>query len=304
MKKQWTVLTALVLALASTAPVQAQQVLINQAGYLPDQAKYAYFTQADDSFYVIDKANGTARFGGPLVLSRTNDPATGLTIYRGDFSSLTQEGMYQISTSSGKTSMVFPVYWTAFESVYKKSLKGFYFQRCGGALLAQNAGVYIHPACHVNDGFFHSFTGRSGSALTTGGWHDAGDYGKYVVNAGITVGTLLLGYDLFPSRFAYDNLNIPESGNGVPDILDEVRFELEWLLSMQDSADGGVYFKVTTLNFDGFEMPQQDLNARYIYQKSSTATGDLAAVTAQAARLYASFDTAFAGRCLAAARHA
>ncbi|MBP1648411.1 MAG: Cellodextrinase [Bacteroidetes bacterium] len=304
MKVRMLPLAVLVLVFADADATRAQDVLVNQAGYLPDQVKFAYFAQPDDSFHVIDKATGEARYGGPLVLAKTNDPATGMTLYRGDFSPLTQEGYYQISTSSAKTSIIFPVSRIAYEGVYQKSLKGFYYQRCGGILRTPHAGAYARPLCHNNDGVFHSSTGRAGSARVVAGWHDAGDYGKYVVNAGITVGTLLFGYQLFPSRFAYDDLNIPESGNGVPDILDEVRYELEWLLTMQDSADGAAYFKVTTANFDGFEMPHQDLMTRYIYEKSSTATGDFAAVMAQAARLYAPFDTAFAGRCLAAARHA
>jgi endoglucanase len=102
----------------------------------------------------------------------------------------------------------------------------------------------------------------------------------------------------------YDDLNIPESGNGVPDLLDEARFELRWFLGMQDTTDGGVYFKVTTLNFDAFEMPSQDISTRYIYQKTTTATGDFAAVMAQAARIYQPFDAAFSSQCLIAARKA
>jgi endoglucanase len=304
MYKRTILSMALALVLAGTSGTHAQHIMVNEAGYLPGQAKFAYFPQPDDSFFVTDKSNSQVRCSGPLVLSRANDPATGLTLYRADFSSITKEGMFQISTSSGATSIVFPISRTAFEDVYRKSLKGFYFQRCGVPLLSGNAGPYAHQICHINDAVFHSSTGKSGSALTTGGWHDAGDYGKYVVNAGVTIGTLLLGYELFPSKFAYDDVNIPESTNGVPDILDEVRFELEWLLTMQDSVDGGAYHKVTTAVFDGFEMPSQDVATRYIYQKSSTATGDLAGMMAQAARIYVSFDTAFARKCLVAAQRA
>ena len=170
-----------------------------------------------------------------------------------------------------------------YDDVYKKSLKGYYFQRCGTALLQPHAGVYYHAACHPGDGFYHSSTGQSGFRLTTGGWHDAGDYGKYVVNSGITVGTLLLAYERFPEKFNQDNLNIPESGNGVPDLLDEVRYELEWLLKMQNE-NGGVYFKITKEQFESFIMPQNDSGIRYIHVLSSTATGNFAAMMARAAR--------------------
>jgi len=281
-----------------------QYVYVNQAGYLTDQPKYAYTRFSDDSMFVVDKGTGAIVYRTAFVLTSAQDPSTGFKTLKGDFSSFAREGTYQILTPSTDTSYVFTISKTVYEDVYKKSLKGFYFQRCGAALLSQNAGVYARTICHVNDAVFHSSTDHAGSKVTTLGWHDAGDYGKYVVNAGISVGTLLLAYELFPSKVRYDDLNIPESGNGVPDLLDEVRFELEWFLEMQDTADGGVYFKVTTANFDAFEMPSQDVATRYIYQKSTTATGDFAAVMAQAARIYSPFDAVFSSQCLAAAQKA
>jgi endoglucanase len=281
--------------------VEGQVVYVNQAGYLPDQKKLVYSIDGADSFYVVDMSSGAVKFSGPMYQTSAKDAASGWQTFAGDFSSFKQAGTYQIETSNSDTSFTFQIAYNVFEDVLKKSLKGFYFQRCGSELLTQNAGVYARLICHTHDGVFHSTTGLSGSMVTTGGWHDAGDYGKYVVNAGISVGTLLLAYELFPEKFSYDDLNIPESGNSVPDILDEARYELGWLLEMQDSTDGGVFFKVTTEQFDGFEMPSQDVSTRYIYQKSSTATGDFAAVMAQAARIYAPFDSAFSSKCLAAA---
>ena len=281
-----------------------QNIMVNQVGYLPEQTKIVYFTQPADSFFVIEKDNNKIVFSGKPELHISNDPATGMTIYTGDFSFLTNVGTYQIKTSNQDTSFSFLISPAVFNTVYDKSMKGFYFQRCGTALLTDNAGVYARPACHLNDGVFHSTTGKTGSANEVGGWHDAGDYGKYVVNAGITVGTLLMAYEQFPDNFKSDNLNIPESGNTVPDILDEVRYELNWLLKIQDTSDGGVYFKVTPQNFEGFIMPNTDNSIRYIYQKSSTATGDFAAMMAMAARIYLPFDSTFAKYCLAAAEKA
>jgi endoglucanase len=140
----------------------------------------------------------------------------------------------------------------------------------------------------------------AGFHLASGGWHDAGDFGKYVVNAGITVGTLLMAYEYFPTKFDNDRIHIPESGNGIPDILDEVRYELEWLLKMQD-ASGGVFFKLTPEVFTPMIMPQDDQSSRYIYELSTTATGNFAAVMARAARIYTNIDTAFSNTCLDAA---
>ncbi len=296
------ILSALFLSI-SLFSLCAQEIMVNQAGYITDQKKIVYFTQAADSFYVIDLPNEQIQFRDKIETSKLNDPATGMNVYYGDFSSFSQTGNYEIKNSSNKISYPFEISSNPFTDVFKKSLKGFYFQRCGEALSSTNAGQYSRPACHLNDGFFESSTGLTGSRNETGGWHDAGDFGKYVVNAGITVGTLLLGYEMFPDNFKSDDLNIPESGNSIPDILDEVKYELDWLLKMQDS-DGGVFFKVTPQNFSGFIMPNTDNSTRYIYQKSSTATGDFAAVMSIAARIYSAFDTSFASKCLNGANKA
>ncbi|MFZ0454100.1 MAG: glycoside hydrolase family 9 protein [Ignavibacteriaceae bacterium] len=281
-----------------------QDVRINQVGYSADQQKLAYLIQPADSFYIVNSSTKLIQFRGKLEDSGFKDGAVGFEIYYGDFSSFTEPGNYEIQTNDGQISYPFEISANPFTDVYKETLKGFYYQRCGTALLASNAGSYAHPACHLNDANFEASTGLAGYQPETGGWHDAGDYGKYVVNAGITVGTLLMGYEMFPDNFKLDDLNIPESGNSTPDLLDEVKYELDWLLKMQDSTDGGIFFKVTPKNFSGFIMPNNDNSTRYIYQKSSTATGDFAAVMAMAARIYPSFDTVFASKCLNAAKEA
>ena len=281
-------------------PISIAQVYINQAGYLPELPKIFYSSSFADSFYVIESSTGNIKYRDELYFSVANDPATDLTLYSGDFSSFQINGNYFIRLSNGDSSHTFSISSNVYDDVYKKSLKGYYFQRCGIALLQPYAGVYYHAACHPGDGFYHSSTGQSGFRLTPGGWHDAGDYGKYVVNSGITVGTLLLAYESFPDKFNQDNLNIPESGNSIPDLLDEVRHELEWLMKMQNE-NGGVYFKVTKEQFESFIMPQNDSGIRYIHVLSSTATGNFAGMMARAARIYQSIDSTFSFQCLNAA---
>jgi endoglucanase len=288
------------LSLCSLHANAAWSVSLDQVGYRPESAKYVFVSSTADSFRVLNAATGSVRFVGQLILWRANDPATGNTVRRGDFTTFQQNGEFLVVTSAGDSSERFSISDTVYNQAYRKVLKGFYFQRCGTSLAQQNAGVYQHPACHTQDGYLHSSTGSSGLVPATGGWHDAGDYGKYVVNAGISVGTLLMAYEYFPSKFSQDDLNIPESGNGIPDILDEVRYELEWLLKMQRS-DGGVYHKLTREQFEGFVMPQTDNATRYLYQVSSAATADFAAMMARAARVYAPFDLSFAQMCRAAA---
>jgi endoglucanase len=287
-------------ALLSTSEAPAS-VMVNQAGYLPGAQKVFFSTSSADSFFVTESPSGVIVFSGKMSVSRANDPATGMTVYKGEFSSLKRSGLYVVLLSSSDMSSVFSIADTVFRSVYAKAVRGFYYQRCGQDLPAAYAGIYARAQCHTVDGFFHASTDTSGFMDVRGGWHDAGDYGKYIVNAGVTVGTLLMSYELFPTRFNSDVLGIPESGNGVPDLLDEARYELAWMLKMQHPG-GGVYFKVTHPQFEGFLMPAADAGSRNIYQLSSTATGDFAAVMARASRVYRVFDKQFSDSCLAAAR--
>ncbi len=295
------IVLTLLIALVCAIPDARASVMVNQAGYLPGSQKIFFATTAADSFSITDPSTGIVYFSGKVTVSRANDPATGLTVYKGDFTSLKRSGTYLVSLSASEKSPLFMIADTVFRSVYTRSLRGFYYQRCGTDLLPAYAGIYSRATCHSIDGFFHASTDTSGFMEVRGGWHDAGDYGKYVVNAGVTVGTLLMSYELFPARFNSDEAGIPESGNGVPDLLDEVRYELTWMLKMQHWG-GGVYFKVTHPQFEGFVMPSADAGSRNIYQLSTTATGDFAAVMARASRIYRGFDKPFSETCLAAAR--
>ena len=186
------------------------------------------------------------------------------------------------------------------QSLIKPVGRMFYLQRCGVALDAARAGVFSHPACHTaparvfgTDTFLH----------VSGGWHDAGDYGRYVVPACKAVADLLLAFRAAPEAFG-DDWDIPESGNGVADVLDEVRFELEWLFKMQRD-DGGVYHKVTCAYFpDITANPQDETADQFISPVSTAATGDFSAVMAMAAPLYESIDRTFAKKCLRASVNA
>jgi len=289
-------------SLGPTANLNAgpRTVVVDQLGYPRNFVKFVFSSQAADSFAILRSPSGERVFAGPLNLWKTSDASTGKTVYRGDFSGFQLPGEYRVVTSGGDTSGVFAISDSVYDQAFRKALRGFYLQRCGMPLLPGYAGAYQHPSCHVLDGVYHTSTDTSGFHTAAGGWHDAGDYGKYVVNAGISAGTLLLAYEMFPSRFAGDDLGIPESGNGVPDILDEVRYELRWFLTMQRS-DGGFWFKITHAGFEGFIMPQNDTGSRYIYAVSSTATGDAVAVLARGARLFSAYDTAFSRTCLEAA---
>ena len=292
-------------------------IFLNQVGYLPNAGKAAtYALQAKspnvaasfdtNTFRVRSIATGHVAYEGQLARPRM-DAASGDVARTADFSTLQQPGTYRLEVNDAKTiSDPFEIRSNIYANALRLTMRAYYGQRCGCKV--DLGGGYKHPACHL-DGAFHASSGKSGKAVNHGGWHDAGDYGRYVVNSGITCGTLLWAWELYPRALSKLSLDIPESGGRTPDYLAETRWNLEWMLSMQDS-DGGVWHKQTSEQFCAFIMPQEDHLTSYVIGtgsapfKSTGATADLAAVMAIAARCYVPYDDAFAERCLAAAEQA
>lgn len=121
--------------------------------------------------------------------------------------------------------------------------------------------VFIHPSAV-------SLKRLANTAFSSpGGWYDAGDYNKYIVNSGITMGTMLSAYEDFPTYFNNLQTNIPESSDPIPDLLNEVLYNLRWMLTMQDKEDGGVYHKCINAGFDAMEIPEAATEKRYVIQK-------------------------------------
>ncbi len=226
-----------------------------------------------------------------------------------DFSGLTADGTYYLDVAGVGRSYPFIVGRDVYHRAYYLAARSYYGQRCGTAVdLGPEFPGYKHDACHLN-GAYHPSSGKSGPHPSAGGWHDAGDYGRYVVNSGIATSTLLLAYQQFARRVQRVSLDIPESKNTTPDLLDEARWNLDWMLSMQD-VDGGVWQKQTSEGFAGFVKPEDDKSVSYVIGtghepfKSTCATADLAATAAIASRLFREFDPAYADRTLAAAKNA
>lgn len=270
----------------------AVEVNVNQAGYRPQDQKVAIFrtAPAGTAFDVLDAASGEAVFSGTTA-EVPNGGSSGDTVSAGDFTALTAPGAYRIACENGE-SYAFTVAADAYDNLLKDTVKFLYLQRCGMELTEDLAGDFAHPICHTEPA---TILGTDTQIEVSGGWHDAGDYGRYTVPGAKAAADLLLAYEYNPQAFD-DALGIPESGNRVPDILDEARWELVWLMKMQDS-DGGVYHKVTGLNFDGTVMPQDCVEPLYIMEKSPAAAGDFAGVMYLAARVFAPFDPEFAAVC-------
>ncbi|MBQ9120190.1 MAG: glycoside hydrolase family 9 protein [Lachnospiraceae bacterium] len=271
---------------------------INQIGYLPNETKVAILTEPSDVFELIYSDNHQVVFQGtPVAFSEAaTDAASGDSVWLADFSELTTSGSYCIRTAN-EVSASFAIGEQIYKSLKNDLIKSYYYQRCGCALLPQHAGRFSHGCCHTA---LATLVGESHATLElSGGWHDAGDYGRYTTAAATALAHLLYAFELFPERFQ-EALNIPESGNGVPDLLNECRYELEWLLKMQ-LPDGSVFHKVSTWRHAAFVMPEEDTAPLYAYAVSSMAVGDFAAVCALAARIYAAYDTDFSMRLTAAA---
>jgi alpha-glucosidase len=285
-------------------------VAMNQVGFLPAATKIAFEVKpsarvsADDSesknFFVLTAIGGDTVFRGTLG-PWTTSANSGLSARPADFSALKKEGEYRI-VISGTMEKFYPIRIAdrLYDPVVKAALKGFYYQRSAMGLTPEYAGQWSRPAGHPDTQVLVHPSAASdkrpaGTVISTpGGWYDAGDYNKYIVNSGITMGTLLDAYEDFPHFFDTLHTNIP-SMTGVPDLLNEALYNLRWMLTMQDPADGGVYHKCTNAVFDGMVMPGVTKAPRYVVQKGTAATLDFAAVMAQAARVFRRFQSALPG---------
>lgn len=320
-----------------SVPAPVNPIRVNQQGCYPYAPKFAVVICTPDmvanAFYLLSsRTRDTVYIGrlGPLQRSANSSLSTRIA----DFSPFTREGTYEVAIPGLSDSYSFIIGPHAAAAPSRASLKGFYYQRSAMALEPVYAGQWSRPAGHPDTTVLIHPSAASderpaGTIISSpGGWYDAGDYNKYIVNSGITMGTLFSAYEDFPEYYDTLHTNIPpiqiasgvsasthttstvSSGifvSGLPDILNEAIYNLRWMLTMQDPADGGVYHKCTNAAFDGMVMPGLTTKPRYVVQKGTAATLDFAAVTAQAARILKKFSGQLPGladSCLRASTHA
>ncbi|NLG15968.1 MAG: cellulase [Fibrobacter sp.] len=279
-------------------------VHINQAGYYPGAIKKASVVAEGFSRFTITNMSGQVVYEGDLPDNSPYKPS-GENVSTADFTGFTTPGIYRLNVGDNLSSHQFVIGDSVFRGALNSILKSFYFQRCSFGLDSRYAGEYERPAGHADTDLtlLEALSDGPASRDVSGGWYDAGDYGKYVVNAGITVGTLLGFFEMCPEIIDDSSLNIPESNNGKSDLLDEVKYELDWLIRMQD-IDGGVFFKVGPVYWPEDVLPHEDSKERYIIGKSTTSTLDFAAVMAMAGRIYGQYDQDFAAQCVQSAEKA
>lgn len=276
----------------------APSIMTDQVGYQPDETKTAVFRDvtSETSFSVVNADSGQVVYTGELS-APTFYSSADENNWTGDFSAVTEAGTYYITCGGLDQSYSFTIGNNVYDSLLDDSVKMLYLQRCGTEVKDSTFG---HVACHNTLATVYHTNEKID---VSGGWHDAGDYGRYVVPGAKSVADLLIAYDANPELFS-DSIGIPESGNGVPDVLDEVRYELEWMLKMQDSQTGGVHHKVSCENFPGYVMPETETDELIVTPVSTTATADFCASMAMAYEYYQKVDKDFAEKCLNAAKNA
>jgi endoglucanase len=301
------------------APPPAPIVRVNQVGYLPALSKIAVVKSDADAplaWQLVDRGGATLAAGSTIV--RGADAASGDRVHWADFSTFTKPGTGYTLRIGADASHPFDVGPRVYKKLKYDAL-AFFYQNRSGVPIAMPYAVdpkWARPAGHPGDKSVPCAPdARCEYSLdVSGGWYDAGDHGKYVVNGGIATWTLLDQYERARAAgtsgdFADGKMNIPENHNGVPDLLDEARFELEFLLKMQvpegQALAGMAHHKVHDREWTALATrPDEDAVPRFLRPPSTAATLNLAATAAQAARIWRTIDAPFAARCLHAAERA
>ena len=280
-------------------------IRLNQVGFAPNQEKTATITLSDEQLTVSDvfilNENGDTIWTG-VTAETCSNPVSGKPCQLVDFSVLTEPGEYTLCAIlpswSSPASAPFIITNRPYRELTRAALRAFYHQRASMATEEPYAEGYARPAGHPDDHVLvHASAATAerpeGTVISSpGGWYDAGDYNKYIVNSGYTMGVWLMAYEMNKEYFDTLKLNIPESGQAMPDMLAEAMYNLRWMMTMQD-LDGGVYHKLTTPNFEKFIRPDQCKKPRYVVMKTTAATLDFAATMALATRVYAPYDPDF-----------
>ncbi len=314
-----------------TTVIIPAQISVNQIGYFPNGIKIASIALESSSAmdWSLRNSSGLIVLSGKTIL-KGQDAASGDFLQIIDFSDYKIPGSrYQI-TAAGLESVPFEISNDIYSGLKNDALAYFYNNRSGIPIEAKYVGeAWTRPAGHLTDNNVTCYKGVDAAGISwpgcdysldvSGGWYDAGDFGKYVVNGGISAWTLMNLYWSFPAVFPDGSLRIPEQGNGVPDLADEIRWEMEFLLSMQvpqgQPLAGMVHHKLHDLTWAPIPMvPPSEVDnnsdftkvgvGRYLYPPSTAATLNLAATAAQCARIWKWIDTAFSERCLTAAETA
>lgn len=277
-------------------PKSLPSILVDQVGYAKESDKAAIFygESLPDTFMVIEEESGLPVYTGQIEAEEDSEGAEQLFCY-GDFTAVESEGTYYIQADMVGRSYSFEIAENPYKELFCTALKKYYLNRCGLTLSSELAGEAARNACHAREA---QLKDEADVKLdVSGGWH-VDEAGSRQVSEGCgTTNYLLTAYELYQEVFD-DQTGIPESGNGIPDVLDEVKYEIDWLLKMQDGVSGAVYAGVSSVDNGsaGYLL--------YVDGVNMNATVQFAATLAKFSYLYQNYDRSFATQCLQAADRA
>ncbi len=281
-------------------------VRVSGIGYVPGIHAAATIVGAKDgSFELVDAATGKIAYTG-TASAPFRQESTQETVRVADFTDFAKPGTYILRAPGVPDSAPFAISTSAPDRALECVMIGFYGQRCGVPVKFEwNGDTFFHAACHLGPSsleyYDKSLAGKTKDG--TGGWHDAGDYGRYVVNAAFTSALMIQAWERNRENLKDLTIPVPEAKGALPYFLAENKFNLDWILKMQ-MEDGRVSHKLTGLRFCGMVVPEEDPLPPYFTPASRLATIDFAAVGCMAARAYREFDAAYADQWLAAAKKA
>lgn len=277
-------------------PQSIPDIMVNQVGYAQNSNKVAVFRGEvlPDTYALVNAETGETVYTGEIEPKGYNE-ITQENISYGDFTDYTVPGTYYLQADIIGQSYLFVIEKNPYEDIFTESLKQYYYNRCGLTLSTELAKEAAHNACHTKTAQLKEDT--SVQLDVSGGWHIDEKGNRDVIEGCRAVNNLLLAYELYGSVFT-DEIGIPESGNGIPDVLDEVKYEIDWLLKMQDSASGAVYSAVSVI-----ENPDAAY-VLYVEPATMNASIQFAAAMAKFSYLYQGYDRNFATQCLRAADRA
>jgi endoglucanase len=310
-------------------PIQPNtDIRLNSLGFLPAAQKKATIIAKCSNFTVKEVSKGKAVYSGK-VTGPFSQKDVNQTAWIADFSKLNKSGKYYLEVQGVGRSIDFEIGDKVYDFAFYTSMRAFYLWRCGTEVNGvHNGSRFYHAACHTDDAwqdyisdldsqYLNSLPPSSQDLSTrdpnahgpnthrdaTGGYHDAGDYNKYVVNADVTLGAMFWAWEQFGDKLKNIKLDIPDTAPGYPDYLKELKWETDWLLKMQyPDGSGKVSQKISTLRFGGFILPEKETEKRYFVGWSSGATADFVALMAMSARHFKPYDEKYAQTCLEAAK--
>ncbi len=289
--------------------INVPAIKINSVGYPTGWKKIAIFNVAPHQAAVVDAEGKTVfEIDDRLVTHHGIDEASKDPVWQVDLSALAIPGRYTLQTGEAKSDP-FSIGRGVNDKALLAGIKSFYFQRTRTALQEPHAVWEGKPYTRAGVSHVHedvgwdltSYPQKKRKWELQGGWHDAGNYDMYVPSTAPSAQALLMAYEWAPTAFDDRSLNNPESGNGVPDILDEVKWGLIWILSMQEST-GAFRHREAVMAYSPEVPADQDKEVRWVAGPSSSATAKAVAVLAMAASIYAEWDAPFATRCKEAAQ--